>query len=100
MASIEMELQSLYKMKSGFVAREVGNELILVPLTGNVAQMNALFTLNDTAKFIWENINENNSSADLVNLMTEEFSIDRETAEKDIKLFLDKLATTLDTKRL
>jgi hypothetical protein len=93
-----MELQSLYKMKSGFVAREVGNELILVPLTGNVAQMNALFTLNDTAKFIWENITEKNTEEDLINLMTEEFDIERETAENDIKLFLGKLKNTLDNK--
>ena len=93
-----MELQSLYKMKSGFVAREVGNELILVPLTGNVAQMNALFTLNDTAKFIWENITEENTEDDLINLMTEEFDIERETAEKDIKIFLGRLKNTLENK--
>jgi len=86
-----MEIQSLFNLKSKFVAREVGNELILVPLTGNVAQMNELFTMNETAKFIWENINETTTVEDLENSMTDTFEIDRETAAKDIENFLNKL---------
>jgi hypothetical protein len=86
-----MEIQSLFNLKSKFVAREVGNELILVPLTGNVAQMNELFTMNETAKFIWENINATTTVEDLENSMTNTFEIDRETAAKDIENFLNKL---------
>lgn len=90
-----MEIQSLYKLKSKFVAREVGNELIIVPLSGNVAQMNALFTLNETGKFIWENVTDSNSIDDMVTLMTDEFDIDNQTARKDIEAFLHKIETTL-----
>lgn len=90
-----MEIQSLFKLKSRFVTREVGNELILVPLTGNVAEMSALFTLNETAKFIWDNATENNSIDDLVKLMIDTFDIDDQTAGKDIESFLEKLETTL-----
>ena len=49
-----MEIESLFQLKSKFVTREVGNELIVVPLSANVAQMNELFTLNETAKVIWK----------------------------------------------
>jgi len=90
-----MEIQSLYKLKSKFVAREVGNELIIVPLSGNVAQMNALFTLNETGKFIWDNAADSNAIDDMVKLMTDEFDIDSQTARKDIEAFLQKLETTL-----
>ena len=89
-----MNLQSLHKLKSKFVARNVGNELILVPLTANVAQMNELFTLNETGKFIWENINENTTFLEIENSMTETFNIDSTTAKRDIELFLNKLETT------
>ena len=89
-----MNLQSLHKLKSKFVARNVGNELILVPLTANVAQMNELFTLNETGKFIWENINENSTVLEIENSMTETFNIDSTTAKRDIELFLNKLETT------
>jgi len=86
-----MEIQTLYQLKSKFVAREVGNELILVPLTGNVAQMSELFTLNETAKFIWENSTEETTIEDMENAITETFTIDRETATKDIENFLKQL---------
>ena len=90
-----MDLQTLYKIKSKFVAREVGNEMILVPLTGNVAQMSELFTLNETARFIWQNITENTTIADIENLMTTEFDIDTETAKEDIDKFMKQLESML-----
>lgn len=90
-----MKLQQLFEMKSKFVARAVGNELILVPLTGNVAQMNELFTLNETAKFIWENIKENTTVEELETLMTDAFDIDNQTAKNDIENFILKLSSTL-----
>jgi hypothetical protein len=90
-----MDLQTLYKLKTKFVAREVGNEMILVPLTGNVAQMSELFTLNETARFIWQNTNENTTLADIENLMTAEFDIDPETAKQDIEKFMKLLESML-----
>jgi len=90
-----MDLQKIYKMKSKFVVRAVGNELILVPLTGNVAQMNELFTMNETGRFIWENINENNTVEDIQTLMTDAFSVDVEIAKKDIESFIHKLEKLL-----
>jgi Coenzyme PQQ synthesis protein D (PqqD). len=86
-----MELKSFYDLKSKFVAREVGDELIIVPLSGNVAQMNELFTLNETARFIWENITENNTVQDLENQLTTTFDIDSDRAKKDIEKFLRQL---------
>lgn len=83
-----MDIQTLYTLKPKFVAREVGNELILVPLTGNVAQMSELFTLNETGRFIWENSNETTTSEQMENLLTESFTIDNETAKKDLENFL------------
>jgi hypothetical protein len=86
-----MELKSFYNLKSKFVAREVGDELIIVPLSGNVAQMNELFTLNETARFIWENITENSTVQDLEDLMIASFDIDSTTARNDIEKFLNQL---------
>ncbi|MGB4415651.1 MAG: PqqD family protein [Paludibacter sp.] len=93
-----MEIQTLYNLKSKFVTREVGDELIIVPLSGNVAQMNELFTLNETAKVIWENLREDTSFEDLQRLITETFDIDAQTAAKDIDSFLIRLDSLLNKK--
>jgi hypothetical protein len=90
-----MEIESLFHLKSKFVTREVGNELIVVPLSANVAQMNELFTLNETAKVIWENLNEGADMSALIQTITDTFDIDRHTAEKDIAVFLQTLEAML-----
>jgi len=90
-----MEIESLFQLKSKFVTREVGNELIVVPLSANVAQMNELFTLNETAKVIWENLNEGIDMPTLIQTITDTFDIDQHTAEKDIELFLQRLESML-----
>ncbi len=86
-----MDIQLLNNVKSKFVTREVGNELIIVPLSANVAHMNELFTLNETAKFIWENLDKSNSIEGLISLVTDTFDINEETATKDVETFLGKL---------
>lgn len=86
-----MEINSLYKLKSKFVAREVGDELIIVPLSANVAQMNELFTLNETAKVIWDQLDEHSTFDNLLQAITNSFETDEATAKKDIELFLIKL---------
>lgn len=91
-----MDVQSILNLQSQFVSREVGNELILVPLTNNVAQMNSMFTLNETGKFIWENLSKTSGTDELVTIMTCEFDIDPETARIDIESFLKKLETVLN----
>ena len=90
-----MEIESLFHLKSKFVTREVGNELIVVPLSANVAQMNELFTLNETAKVIWENLKEGTDMSALIQTITDTFDIDRHTAEKDIAVFLQTLEAML-----
>lgn len=90
-----MEIESLFQLKSKFVTREVGNELIVVPLSANVAQMNELFTLNETAKVIWENLNEGIDMSTLIQTITDTFDIDKYTAEKDIESFLRRLESML-----
>ena len=90
-----MDIQQLYRIKSKFVTRAVGNELIIVPLSGNVAQMNELFTLNETAKLIWENLDENASLESMQTLLTESFEVDKTTALKDVESFLFRMEKLL-----
>ena len=90
-----IELSKIAAMKSRFVTREVGNELVIVPLTGNVAKMNALFTLNETGKFIWESISEVQNMDQLAGCMVDEFDIDMDTARNDVEVFLTRLEQTL-----
>jgi hypothetical protein len=87
-----MELKNISRLKSSFVTREVGNELVLVPLSSNVSTMDELFTMNETGRFIWENLTETTTIDALVGKMTQEFEVDAATAKKDIEQFLSKMS--------
>lgn len=90
-----MNTENLSKLKSRFVSREVDKELILVPLTGNIAKMNEMFTLNETAKIIWENMDKVDSEEALTDLITAEFEVSRELASTDVTAFIKHLETML-----
>lgn len=78
-------------LKSKFVAREVGGELVVVPLTGNIAHMNELFTFNATAKFLWEALEEGSTEDSLVKALLENYEVEENVARADVRKFLDRL---------
>ena len=86
-----MDIRQLNDIKPRFVTLTVGDELVIVPLSGNVAQMNRLFTLNETGKFIWENCEKCTDIKSLVVLLTENFDVLPDAALTDVEAFLEKM---------
>ncbi|MDX9748070.1 MAG: PqqD family protein [Paludibacter sp.] len=78
-------------LKSKFVAREVGGELVVVPLTGNIAHMNELFTFNATAKFLWEALEAGSTEESLVQALLDNYEVEEAVAQADVKRFLARL---------
>lgn len=71
------------KIVKEFVLREIAGESILVP-TGEAAQeYNGMITMTDTARFIWEHLEEAESLDELVEMVVSEYDIDVDTATKD-----------------
>jgi len=73
------------------VTRKTGDEYIIVPVTGNIADMDSIFILNETGAFIWEMIDGEKSVEEIIRLVVEEFDIDRETATNDVLGFLNSM---------
>ena len=51
-----LNLKSVISQSASIVTRKTGNEYVLVPITNNIADMNSVYTLNETGAFIWEQI--------------------------------------------
>jgi hypothetical protein len=73
------------------VTRKTGNEYVLVPLANNIADMNSVYTLNETGAFIWEQIDGKRTARDLIDLLTLEYETDIETATKDVFDFIENM---------
>ena len=70
------------------VQRHVAGEDILVPVRGNVADMQRLFALEGAARFVWELLDGNKSLKDIAGAIASEFGIDEERAFSDVGKFM------------
>ena len=53
--------------------------------------MERLYTLNETAGFLWENLNETATVESLKTALLENFDVEDSVAERDIQNFLENL---------
>jgi len=91
-----MNITELAAKKSAFATKTIGNELVLVPIKSSVAAMDEMFTLNDVARFIWEELNGDTTEEELVEKLVFEFDIDKATATEDLKTFLSELENMMN----
>ena len=70
------------KIKS-FITRTIAGETVLVPSEETAHDFNGMISLTDTAAFIWEHIEEATDFNQLVDMILDEYEIDRETAAAD-----------------
>jgi hypothetical protein len=80
-----------FKKKDEIVNRAIAGETILVPIKGRLADMQRIFTLNPVADFIWKNCDGTKSIEDICDGILENFEVDREQADADIREFIGGL---------
>ena len=84
-------LKTILSHSKSIVTTKTGNEYVLVPIANNIADMNSMFTLNETGAFIWEHIDGKNSVEDIINEMTVDYEVDYESASYDVFSFIDDM---------
>lgn len=85
------ELNSILSHSSSVVSRKTGKEYILVPVTDNIADMDSVYTLNETGAFIWELIDGIKTVEEITEMLGDEFDIDKKTATADVLAFIEKM---------
>jgi hypothetical protein len=86
-----MLIVSLIDKKKNIISKKINNEYILVPLTGNVANMKSLYTLNETAAFLWEKIDGTKTINQLAEEIVQEFDVEIKEAIFDTNNFIYKI---------
>lgn len=88
-------LKTIFSHSKSIVTTRTGNEYVLVPIANNIADMNSMYTLNESGAFIWEHINGENSVEDIINEMMKEYEVDNETASNDVFSFIGDMRSYL-----
>jgi hypothetical protein len=86
-----IELDKVFQKNDNVVSRKIVDELILVPIRRNVADMESLFTLNEVGARVYELIDGERSVRDICTVIVEEFEVEAEEAQSDVTAFLEKL---------
>lgn len=79
------------KIAKDFILREIAGEHVLIPTGETTQEFNGLITISDTARFIWEHLEQVDSLDEMVKLLLEEYEIDEKTATQDVVDFISQL---------
>lgn len=85
------DLQTVPLRSPSVVTRKTGNEYVLVPVADNIADMNSVYTLNETGAFLWELIDGENNIEDMIEALIREYDIDEQSATNDVFEFISEM---------
>ena len=78
------------RTKKGYTLRSLGNESILVAEGLEAVDFNHMISMNESAAFLWKEVEEKDFDAEMLTaLLTDNYDIDRETAQNDVAALLD-----------
>jgi hypothetical protein len=82
---IKISINAVYKASDEVVAREIEGELIIVPLTSGIGDMeDELFTLNETGRAIWSKLDGSKSLQEIAVELQHEYEAPLDEIESDI----------------
>jgi hypothetical protein len=84
-------IQEIQAQAAHFVCKEVGSEILLVPLRDNVADFNQYLTLNELGSFIYKLIIDSKVYDEILTAILAEYEIDDTHAQQDLSAFIDQL---------
>ena len=80
-----MKMDRVYVRSEDVVAREIEEEFLLVPIASGIGDMeDALYTLNETGREIWNRLDGQKTLADLVAELSGEYDADADEIRKDV----------------
>ena len=80
------------EIKKKVILRAVADEYILVPVGDTVMEYNGIFIMTESARLLWDAINDGKEREELPDVLLAEYDIDRATAEADVNEFLGRLS--------
>lgn len=87
----------VFRHADNIVTRKVMDETLLVPISGDLASMDNLYTLNETGAFIWQMLDGSRSVAEIATLMAERYDAPAAEIEADV---LETVGSLLEAKLL
>jgi len=89
---MKVNRSAVYGVSDEVVAREIAGEIIIVPLSGGIADLeDELFTLNEMGVVIWRKLQGRRSLNEVIEELKEEWQGDDGEIETDVLGFIEEL---------
>lgn len=82
---------TVYHKTGDIVSRKIADETLLVPIRGNLADMQRIFSINAVAEYIWQALDGIRPLQDIRDGVMAEFDADPAQCDADIRAFIDQL---------
>lgn len=79
------------KIKDGLILKEIAGNYIIVPVSGELVDLNAMINVNETGAFLFKALENKTTEEALLDALTKEYDVDSATAKADTKDFLEIL---------
>lgn len=86
-----IDINTVYRPSPEIVARNTGDEYVLVPVTNNIADMKSVYTLNSTGAFIWERLDGRRTVKNIADEVEKAFEVDAREALDDVLSFFSDM---------
>jgi hypothetical protein len=87
-----MALEQVYRRSSDLIERQILGETLIVPIRGDLADLQRLFALNPTAEYIWAHLDGGHDLASVRDSMVARFEVEPAQAEADLAEFVAQLS--------
>lgn len=84
-----MEDETKYRIKSGYILREIAGEYAIVPADEECVISNAIMVPNDSAVFLWKLFQHPHTKEDAIEKGLIEYDVEKETLQKSIDRFVE-----------
>jgi hypothetical protein len=81
----------VYSKNPDVIFRKIADEFILVPIRQKAVDLRSVYTMNQTAAFIWELIDSRASVAQIKDKVADEFEVEAGQAQADVSEILSQL---------
>jgi hypothetical protein len=81
----------VYQRDPSIVSREIAGETLLVPIGHNVADLESIYLLNETAQSAWQLFDGARTLADIRKSIVQDYSVDEDQAGRDLLELAEQL---------
>ena len=77
-----------YRIKPGFILREIAGEYMIIPVDSESLISNAIMAPNDSAVFLWKAFEQPNTIQDVVVKGMQKYDVEEETIRNSVEHFV------------